>query len=86
LPSPTVAQGTSITTTAEVTSHADTFDTHTASCSHAHIDDSSNLENENLDFSDIWGGYLLDLSEMDGYETDEEEFAGGDDKVEHCVP
>ena len=82
--SPTVAQGTSITTTAEVTSHADTFDTHTGS--HAHIDDSSNLENENLDFSDIRGGYLSDLSEMDGYEMDEEEFAGGDDEVEHCVP
>ena len=81
LPSPTVAQGTSITTTAEVTSHADT---HTGS--HAHIDDSSNSENENLDFSDIWGGYLSDLSEMDGYEMDEEEFAGGDDEVEHCVP
>jgi hypothetical protein len=33
-----------------------------------------------LDFPDIRGGYLSDLSEMDenGYETDENEFEGGD--------
>jgi len=62
--------------------HADTSDRDTGS--QATIDNASDTEIEVLDLSDIRGGYLSDVSEMEddvqenGYETDEDEFEGGD--------